>query len=347
MRSGPAASLVFFIGIGLSAFPAAAQQAPPVGAANDNRTAAGQLQSGVLELHLELREARWYPDNADGVYEDVDAFAEEGRTPEIPGPLLRVSQGTHVRLSLHNLLPLAAKVYGLHSYPGDAKEAIPLAAGERRDVEFDADEPGTYLYWATTSNSAIEDRTDAESLLEGAFVVDSPGTKENDRIFVLSIWEHFGPSSTDFALAINGKSWPETERLTYKTGDKIHWRVINGSNSEHAMHLHGFYYFVDGVGDGERFVKYSEPKRQRVVTEEIDPGHAFEMTWTAEREGNWLFHCHMVGDMTPSTLHPASAKEVRNADHDGSAGMAGLVLGITILPGANAASAAIDPRNPR
>jgi hypothetical protein len=37
--------------------------------ANDNRTPAGQLKNGVLNLQLELREGRWYPEDERGFIE--------------------------------------------------------------------------------------------------------------------------------------------------------------------------------------------------------------------------------------------------------------------------------------
>src|SRR5207245_2236789 len=58
-----------------------AEQTPlPVVVANDNRTPAGNLKDGILNLSLELRQARWYAEAADGVYEDLYAFAEEGHS---------------------------------------------------------------------------------------------------------------------------------------------------------------------------------------------------------------------------------------------------------------------------
>ena len=46
-------------------------------------------------------------------------------------------------------------------------------------------------------------------------------------------------------MAINGRSWPHTQRLLATVGDTLHWRVINASPEIHPMHLHGFYYRVD------------------------------------------------------------------------------------------------------
>src|SRR5690349_14074258 len=64
---------------------------------HDNLRASGELANGVLTLRLEIREASWSPDSDAGPSLPVLAFAEEGKSPTIPGPLIRVSQGT----SLH------------------------------------------------------------------------------------------------------------------------------------------------------------------------------------------------------------------------------------------------------
>src|SRR5258708_4452600 len=194
----------------------------PVIVANDNRTPAGNLKDGILNLRLELRGARWYAEGTDGVYEDVYAFAEKGQPPQSSGPLLRVPQGTRIHASLHNLLSLAAKIYGLRSHPGDPSQAIQLEAGEMREVQFDAGEPGTYMYWATTSDAHLDDperRQGEETLLAGAFIVDPREVRDDDRVFVIEDWERNNIlGGGDAIFAINGKSWPATEHLTYKAG---------------------------------------------------------------------------------------------------------------------------------
>jgi manganese oxidase len=311
----------------------------PLVMANNNRTPAGLLKNGVLELQLDLRRGRWYPGDEGGGYRDIYAFAEVGHVPQSSGPLIRVPQGTEIHVIVHNTLPLRAKIYGLHRHPGDAKDSLRLAPGETHELQFLAGEPGTYLYWATTSDKPQEQRDDAETMLSGAFIVDALGPKADDRIFVIGIWKKGTPGTpgSDEIFSINGKSWPYTERLTYKVGERTHWRVLNPTWSDHAMHLHGFFFKVDGVGDGEHFERYSEEQRRSAVTEHIDTGHVFEMTWTPERAGNWLFHCHMVTHMTPpdapSPAEPQPATYMPVQDHTG---MMGLVMGVTVLPGTSA-----------
>jgi len=318
----------------------------PAVTANDNRTPAGELRNGTLSLQLELREGRWYPENSGGPYRDVYAFAEADHAPQSSGPLIRIPQGTLIHTTIRNALPVAARIYGLHSHPGDSKESLQMPPGETRQVEFTAGEPGTYLYWATTSDNSLTQRAGPESALSGALVIDPPGKRSDDRIFVVGLLQD--PVDHRQIPSINGKSWPYTDHLTLEVGKTYHWRVINGSLDGHAMHLHGFYFTVDGAGDGEHFERYPMEQKLQAVTQLIDPGHAFEMTWIPSRAGNWLFHCHMLMHMmVPKALHPEGDDAAPHPDHDHNAGMGGLVIGFTVLPAARptpALAAAKDPR---
>src|SRR5262252_3543656 len=85
----------------------AAEDALPNISVNDNLRPAGRIDSGVLTLHLELREGLWHPEAEDARAIIVDSFAEEGHNPLTPGPLIRVPQGTELRVSVHNCLHVA------------------------------------------------------------------------------------------------------------------------------------------------------------------------------------------------------------------------------------------------
>src|SRR4051794_449823 len=84
------------------------RQLPAVSAAaaapNDNQRRAGTLRDGVLTVRLVARPAAWKPEGATGCALAVNAFAEEGRATQIPGPLLRVRAGTQVRVHMRNAL---------------------------------------------------------------------------------------------------------------------------------------------------------------------------------------------------------------------------------------------------
>ena len=228
----------------------AAEANLPVVSPNDNRLPGGVLKDGVLTIKLELREARWFPDKDGGPSIVVMSFAEEGRVPQIPGPMIRVPEGTEIHASVRNLLAVAATVHGLHARPGDSSDAFEIAPGQARDVRFQAGAPGTYFYSARTTNNKFV--TPAETPLSGAFIVDPAGQTPNDRVFVIGLWYEgvgFRPGLKE-SLTVNGKSYPYTERLTYAVGEETRWRWINPSLAPHAMHLHGFYFNVSAHGDG-------------------------------------------------------------------------------------------------
>jgi len=328
----------------VSAIPGLAADASlPIAAVNDNRIPGGQLKNGALELRLELRATTWYPEEEGGKHREVYAFGEEGRTPQIPGPLLRVPTGTEIHAAVRNMLPKGVKIYGLHRHPGDAKDALALGPGEMRELRFVAGEPGTYYYWASTDKH-LKDRPGVEMELSGGFIVDPVGSKPDDRILVLGLW---GAEDLSQQIpTINGKAWPHTERMTFQAGDAaVHWRVINPTFDPHGMHLHGFYFTVTGAGDGEHYEVYSEDQRRKAVTEFIDVGHVFDMTWKPDRAGNWLFHCHMLLHMSPAAAPPSEAGQpaaYSDSAHDHIMGMYGLVIGITVLP--DATHAATSPQ---
>src|SRR5262249_30381467 len=226
-------------------------------AANPNLAPAGELRDGVLTIRLEIREGEWYPEAETGPAVAVQAFAEEGRPLQIPGPLIRVPEGTEVRATVRNTLAKGtARLYGLHARPGGDKKPLEIPAGETRAVRFKLTAPGTYHYWATTTDAVLQRRFFADTQLSGALIADPPGEVVADRVFVIGVWLDPGvrgpsPRNGQSLAVINGKSWPHTERLTYKAGEPVRWRWINSSYEAHPMHLHGAYFRVRSEGDGD------------------------------------------------------------------------------------------------
>ena len=285
----------------------------------------------------------------------VYSFAERGHEPQIPGPLIRVPQGTKVRANVRNALPISVFLRGFHSHEDAAPEAQELAAGATMNVTFDASVVGTYYYSARSTKQTIgevgtlpvseelpmgEGPFEIESQLNGALIVDPPGSRIDDRIFVITVWMR-GVIDPPFreVPAINGKSWPYTERLLQRVGDTIHWRVLNPSMNDHAMHLHGFYFQVNSLGDGEHDRLYTSEESPHAVTQHLVQGATASMTWTAERSGQWLFHCHMTDHMSPKgslVAHPLDGSDPgEHVMREDSAGMGGLVMGIKVAPGAD------------
>jgi manganese oxidase len=323
-----------------------------VAEANANLRAAGHFQAGVLHVGLEIRMARWHPDGADGTGLLVPVFAEPGKAPQVPAPLLRMPAGTEIVVTLRNALSVSASVYGLHARPAEAAQPIRLEPGETRDVRFNAGEPGTYHYYAIADPQVkqMSDRWYHDGALSGAFVVDDPADAAGpDRIFVINILSlRETPIMAEHEiLTINGLAWPNTERISARVGEPLRWRVINSTPSEHPMHLHGAYFTVTGVGTAERFSRYAPEHRRTIVTEHMGAESTFDMTWTPQASGGWLFHCHyvlhMAAELAVPRLVPAmahdygvSAPPAAAAEAGAVHGMGGLVLAINVeaAPGA-------------
>ncbi len=331
--------------------------------ANDNRMPAGMLKNGVLKLSLEVRPGSLHPEDETGPGVGALAFAESGKPLRIPGPLIRVKQGTEVVVTLKNpFRDSLLTVHGLSDHDGKPEIPLSIPGGESREVRFTARTPGTFFYWATTGNRDILDLQWFESALNGAFIVDPPGAPTNDRIFVLGAWFREADSSLtkprppQNVMTINGKSWPHTERFTFNQGDTVRWRWINPSVDSHPMHLHGFYYHIDSKGTWQNGKLLAGDESPEVVTSLMLPGATMKIWWVPERPGNWIFHCHFAFHTSHWLALPREAGQAGHAMPAASDAMSsttaaipepphkmsGLVLGISVLPSANHRTVALS-----
>jgi FtsP/CotA-like multicopper oxidase with cupredoxin domain len=322
-------------------------------ATNDNRVRAGTLKDGVLTIHLVARTGEWHPDGDADPGITLAAFGEDGKPLQIPGPLIRVPKGTEIHALVHNSLADTLFVHGLYERGRAGNDTMQVAPGAMREVRFKAGVPGTYYYWASTIPTAVVGARGVESQLSGALVIDSASTlgTPRDRVLVLGLWSTgptgVAPGPNDrIRFVINGKAWPNTERLTYTVGDSVRFRMVNTSNAPHPMHLHGFYFNVDARGDERVDTTYDARSSHFVVTERAAPGRTFSLTWVPERPGNWMFHCHdnihvlrnqpLDGSRLPPDEH---MMHVKNHALDM---MGGLVMGIEVRPKGPVAAAPND-----
>ncbi len=308
--------------------------------ANSNQVPAGHLESGVLSIDLEAREGEWFPEDEHGPSLKVFALAERGKPAQVPGPMIRVPEGTTIHASIRNLLDKAVVMHGLHSRPGKMDDVLAVPPGETRDVTFKVGEPGAYYYWATAGGDTWNDRPYKEdSQLSGAFVVDPAGSVPPDRVFVIGVWrDRRLPQESLDVPVINGKSWPYTERLEYPSGAEVRWRWLNASSQVHPMHMHGSYFRVDAMGDGERDTVLAAAQRNSVVTQLMPIGGTMSTYWQPQEPGRWLFHCHILAHVSADTMllrqnQDREPAKMAHMSHEAPMqDMAGLVMGITVLP---------------
>lgn len=333
--------LLFAISIASSAFVSLAivpRENLPKARANRNTDRGGALSNGVLTVALEAKQSLWYPYGEAHAGVSNAAFAEEGKAPSVPGPLIRVPVGTQLHVSVRNslstpitfFLPTALRGEG----SGSSADSVVIDVGAIGTLNIRATRAGNYVYRAMRSITSRQSLISGQ--LSGAIVIDSAGApnQSHDRVFVMT--QGFAPDTSasnatnnnenpagSIVYQINGQSWPNTEHIDATEGDSLHWRIINASAEQHPMHLHGFFFRVDDFSPAstDRVVR-GAPKRT-VVTERMSPLSGMSMSWKAERVGNWIFHCHFAIHMMPDLI-PGE-----HADH-AMTGMGGLVLGVNI-----------------
>jgi FtsP/CotA-like multicopper oxidase with cupredoxin domain len=298
--------------------------------ANDNRTPAGTLRGDTLVVRLVVQPARWHPEAPEGPYIDTEALGEEGAAPSVPAPLLRVRTGTVISATVRNALrDSTVWVHGLYTRPAEHDDSVAVPPGESRSVTFETGSPGTYVYGVNVGNVDADIREREQ--ITGALVVDSANGSVNDRVFVMNIWgEPVDSTRYSNILAINGKSFPYSETIEATTGDTVRWRWVNGTIRPHPMHLHGFYFTISSRGHVLRDTAYDAPRQRTVVTEVMEPFTTMAMSWAPDRDGHWLFHCHIAFHAIADGARLDPPEDHAMMSGDPGEHMAGLVLGINV-----------------
>jgi FtsP/CotA-like multicopper oxidase with cupredoxin domain len=261
--------------------------------------------------------------------EMYDIYTINGKSGDSVEPIV-VKEGEKVKVRLINAGFMSHK---LHLHGHDFKvtstdgqpindpqiiqdQLISIAPGERYDIEFIADNPGEWLlechgdmdgtagmklkiqYENSTVNK--DKANDKEEL--PLFDLTTYG-KNKDLEFTLDQQydlEYTMELNTEMdgqetIYTINGKTFPETERLKVKTGDLVKVKLVNNSKTdEHPMHLHGHFFQV--------LSKDGKPLTGSPVVKDtlnLKPGEEYIIAFKADNPGNWMFHCH--------DLHHASA----------------------------------------
>ena len=102
------AASVLFVTTTAAAAPAVAELAGP----NDNTRAAGALERGTLTVRLRAAAGTWRPEGPDGPALAIEAFGVEGGALMVPAPLIRVTEGTMLAVSIRNDLATPLRVNG-------------------------------------------------------------------------------------------------------------------------------------------------------------------------------------------------------------------------------------------
>lgn len=137
-------------------------------APNVNRQSIGRLTNGRLSVEIDARMGAWFPEGRESVGLQVAAFAEVGKSLQNPGPIIRVTQGTHVSVRMRNSLVKPLTIRGLGKVRGVAADSVRIEPGAEYHFEFEATTPGTFYYAGVTGRSPVYSRGEEHSQLNGA-----------------------------------------------------------------------------------------------------------------------------------------------------------------------------------
>jgi manganese oxidase len=201
----------------------------------------------------------------------------------VPGPVIRVNEGDPVRIVVENDLPEPTSVHWHGMDLPNSQDGVPgltqpeIEPGESYTYEWKAISPGTHWY-----HSHMDGEQEGKGLYGSLEVVPRTGDIQADRDYRIMIGD--GP----LGFVFNGKSFPATERLSARVGEKVRIRLIGtGPEMIHPIHLHGGYFDLVAQ-DGKRL-----PSPQQMDTVLVGVGQTYDIIWTPTRVGKWMIHCHI------------------------------------------------------
>ncbi len=257
---------------GIKAFPAKTT-------GKGNQLLPPRMEGKIKIFDLTAKKVQW--ETSPGTFVEAWSYNEQ-----VPGPQIRVRQGDRVRVNLHNELEESTAIH-FHGVelPND-QDGVPfitqppVKSGTSYTYEFTVPNAGSHMYHSH-HNSAKQ----VGLGLLGAFIVEPrrPTAIERsdvDHVFILNDGAH--------GYTFNGKSFPGTEPLVAKLGQRMRIRFMNEGMMIHPMHLHGMHMTVIAK-DG-----WDVPAPWKCDTLNVAPGERWDVIVNCTSPGTWAFHCHIL-----------------------------------------------------
>jgi FtsP/CotA-like multicopper oxidase with cupredoxin domain len=216
----------------------------------------------------------------------VEAMAYNGM---VPGPEIRVTEGDKVRILVTNQLTQSTAVHFHGLMVPNNMDGVPfitqppIKPGQTFTYEFQAREGNAGSHMYHSHHNSTEQVTKG---LLGPFIIEPKDPSSRPAFDVeYTMVLNDGPIG---GYSLNGKSFPATEPITAKKGQKLLIRYMNEGLMIHPMHLHGMPQLVI-AHDG-----YLLPQPYRCDTLNIAPGQRTEVIVDCTEVGVWAFHCHIL-----------------------------------------------------
>jgi len=285
--------------------PASQEGVPNATAARGGQRLNYTIDGDTWVFRLTAKPAKW--EILPGVR--VTAWTYNGT---VPGPGIRVPYGQKVRVIVKNELPDPTTVHWHGIAVPNRMDGVPdvtqkaIEPGATFTYEFralptaESSHGGTFMY-----HSHFDEDRQVGLGLSAPFVIEPPTKPAYDleRTIFLGEW-NLDPQSGDTRppmqmegsfpnyFTINGKAFPATDAIKVKRGQRVLLRVIGGMQFTHPMHLHGMSFKVVAKDGAPLAASYDAD----VV--DVAPGERYDLLFTADKPGKWVFHCHIGHHLT-------------------------------------------------
>jgi FtsP/CotA-like multicopper oxidase with cupredoxin domain len=251
---------------------------------------------GAKHFTMTTKQVMWAPVKGQRVL----AWTFDGT---VPGPMIQVTAGDHVRITIVNHLPEPTSIHwhGLEipsaqdGVPGVGQQPIQPGKSFTYDFTIQDQDAGTHFY-----HSHYDDLRQVSGGLYGAFLVaPRPGSAEAKQAIHADVEYTEMISELSGYFVLNGKSFPDTQPILVKHGQTVRLRLINIGEMIHPMHLHGHIFMVRAEGGQPLAQPYAKD------TLAIAPGETYDVTFDAwAAPGSvYPFHCHILSHvMNPGQM---------------------------------------------
>lgn len=175
---------------------------------------------------------------------------------------------------------------------------------KQKGPEYDRDYVMMLDEWPTAHRHIHEDAVPMEKHEEHGVVTEHPGMPETDDNMEKPVKRDWYPETHKpykpvyDGFTINGRSFPYTEPVKVKNGERVRIRFINAGYKSHFMHIHSHKFRVIARSGSP----VNEP--QLIDTVEIGAGQRVDIVLFADNPGVWPFHCHRLDHVTNESIYP-------------------------------------------
>ncbi len=217
----------------------------------------------------------------------------------VPGPMIRVTAGSHVRVTFINHFPKPTAIHWHGLLVPEAQDGVPglgqqpILPGQTHLYDFTVGDQDVGTHWY---HSHYDDLEQVAGGFYGAFIVDPrPGTPQAKQAIKADVeYTEFIATMPGGWYVINGKSFPDTQPILVKHGQTVHVRLIGADTMMiHPMHLHGHTFNL--VAEGGHMLQ--QPTQMDTVL--VAPGGTYDITFSAcAAPGSiYPFHCHILSHL--------------------------------------------------